>query len=297
MHKAISHKYLLPSTDLRPWIDFYIQHSCPESVDSGVTHLPPSATATLTLALSGQMSLLDPCSGLSIPLSQAFVSGPQTRSTCMVTSGDFRCLVIVFAPGCWHGLIQASPRSLTNDRQDVQGLGCGWLLSLADQLADAPHHRVLHLLEAGLRPWLGAVGMRPRRDHFSHVDTRWMRDTLLHTDPGRTAKVYGLSLRQVERRFLQQFGLTPKTYQRLARMALLIARLGHGSSASTLADMAAELGYADQSHLSRDLKLFTGLQPARLNQSAAENPEYWVYRILPQALANGAGMSRFFNTR
>lgn len=294
MRLLTNEKCLLPSCDLRPWIDFYVQSGGAASCAPMVTRLPTSATASLTLVLSGRVSLLDAESGRLVPLPQLFVSGPQSRSATMVAEGEFRCLVVVFAPGCWHALFDAAPESLIDQQQEVSGVGRRWLHSLTDQLATGPRHPLLQRLEAGLRGWVRQTALGPRRGCFDDRDTRWMRDTLLHTAPGEMAQAYGLSLRQIERRFLQQFGLTPKAYQRLARMALLLARLGQVPATTPLAGLAAELGYADQAHLSREHKQLIGVPPSRLGRLVEEDPEYWVYRILPGALATGSGMSRFF---
>ncbi len=294
MSRLADEKYLLPSADLRPWIDFYVQRRGAVSCAPMVTRLPTSATASLTLVFSGRVSLLEAESGRLVPLPQVFVSGPQSRSATMVAEGEFSCLVVVFAPGCWHALFDAAPESLTDQQQEVSGLGYRWLHSLSDQLASGPRHLLLQWLEAGLRGWVRQTALGRCRGHFGDRDTRWMRDTLLHTAPGKMAQAYGLTLRQIERRFLQQFGLTPKAYQRLARMALLLARFGQAPATTPLAGLAAELGYADQAHLSREHKRLIGVPPTRLVGLIEEDPEYWVYRILPGALATGSGMSRFF---
>ncbi|MBA2781164.1 helix-turn-helix transcriptional regulator [Billgrantia kenyensis] len=285
-------KYLLPSPYLRAWIDFYVQSHGAASDVPLVTHLPSSATATLTLVLSGKASLLDAESGRIVPLPQLFVSGPQRSSATMVAEGQFRCLVVVFAPGCWDILFDAAPENLADRRQEVSGLGCRWLHAVVDEMTTAAPQMMMQRLEEGLRGWIRQAASR--RGRFGESDTRWMRDALLHTAPGEMAQIYGLSLRQIERRFRHQFGLSPKAYQRLARMALLLARHGQAPASTPLAVLAAELGYADQAHLSREHKQLIGVPPARLGRLVEEDPEYWVYRILPGALATGSGMSRFF---
>lgn len=296
MGQGLTQEYRLPSGDLKPWIDFYVQRISPASTGFRLTQLPSSASATLTLVLSGEMRLRDHATGSVQSLPPAFVCGPQTRPSRLLTSNGLRCLIVVMAPGCWHGLVQGPAVSLTNGWQDVRALGCGWLHALSAKLSAAPPQAMWEMLEAAMYRWLGGTGGRQPAKRFSHADTCWMRDALLRTDPGKAARAYGLSLRQVERRFIRQFGLSPKAYQRLARTALLITRLGLGPEAARLAELATDLGYADQSHLSRDMKLFTGVQPGRLRTLLDAHPEYWAYRVLPQALATGAGMSRFFKT-
>ncbi|MGW0581170.1 helix-turn-helix domain-containing protein [Streptomyces sp. NPDC002920] len=70
-----------------------------------------------------------------------------------------------------------------------------------------------------------------------------------------TADELGLGARQLHRRSLAAFGYGPKTLARILRMqsALRLARGG-----VPYADTATRTGYADQAHLSRDVREFTG---------------------------------------
>lgn len=284
----------LPATDLRTWIDFHIQCSTPDATGRLISHLPPSATASLTLMLKGRLNLLEAVTNQPCPLPRVFFSGARTQPAKLISEGSFSCLVVVFTPGRWHSLVDVSAISLLNRHLDASSLGGGWLIQLAERLAAAPARRQQPLLEQALRHWLHHASGQALSGSFSPLDTCWMRDTLLHKPPGQMARDYGLSLRQIERRFARQFGLTPKAYQRLARHALLLAHLGQAAEADDLAALASKLGYADQAHLSRDLKHFTGMQPGKMMHLALQNPGYWAYRVLPRALAEGAGMSRFF---
>jgi AraC-like DNA-binding protein len=51
------------------------------------------------------------------------------------------------------------------------------------------------------------------------------------------------------------------------------------ASARTLADLAAELGYADQAHMARELRQLAGLPPSRLEAHIESDREYWPYRL------------------
>ena len=66
----------------------------------------------------------------------------------------------------------------------------------------------------------------------------------------------GLSERQLHRRCLVAFGYGPKTVQRVLRFqaALRDARAGR-----RLADVAADAGYADQAHMSREVRDLAGV--------------------------------------
>lgn len=68
----------------------------------------------------------------------------------------------------------------------------------------------------------------------------------------------GWSRKRLWSRFRHQIGLTPKRAAQLIRFDHAAHRLAAGHSAATV---AAESGYADQSHLNRDVMAFTGVTP------------------------------------
>ncbi|MEV0806854.1 helix-turn-helix transcriptional regulator [Micromonospora sp. NPDC050200] len=76
-----------------------------------------------------------------------------------------------------------------------------------------------------------------------------------------TAAEVGLGPRALHRRSQALFGYGPKTLARILRMrrALALARTGVG-----LAEVAARSGYADQAHLTRDVRELAGVPPAAL---------------------------------
>ena len=64
----------------------------------------------------------------------------------------------------------------------------------------------------------------------------------------------------IARHFRRAFGTSPDRYRTLRRLALARAAIEAGRS---LADAAAETGFADQSHMTRQFKRTYGLTPAR----------------------------------
>ena len=74
----------------------------------------------------------------------------------------------------------------------------------------------------------------------------------------QVAERVGLSERQLARSFKRRLGLHPKRFARIARLrrAVQAAKSGAG-----LAHAAAAAGFADQAHLSREMKTLTGLSP------------------------------------
>jgi AraC-like DNA-binding protein len=79
-----------------------------------------------------------------------------------------------------------------------------------------------------------------------------------------------ISGRRLRERFQSEVGLAPKAFQRTARFHRFLLCVGAGPEAllggapASLAGLAAELGYADQAHLTRECRVLTGRTAADL---------------------------------
>jgi AraC-like DNA-binding protein len=96
--------------------------------------------------------------------------------------------------------------------------------------------------------------------------------------PGRTDDVASLpselyiSERTLRRRVQAAIGLPPKVVHRVLRFQGFLALAhGRGGDPAELAMLAAEAGYADQSHLTRECLRLAGLSPRALMQESLEH--------------------------
>ncbi|MEO7034183.1 MAG: helix-turn-helix domain-containing protein [Polyangiaceae bacterium] len=70
----------------------------------------------------------------------------------------------------------------------------------------------------------------------------------------------GLSVRQLERQFRAQVGMTPKSLARLTRFEAARRRIYEGGALS-FTRLAHDLGYADQAHFTREFRAFAEQSP------------------------------------
>jgi AraC-like DNA-binding protein len=80
----------------------------------------------------------------------------------------------------------------------------------------------------------------------------------------RVAHEVGLSGRQLRRLLLQATGQGPKMLQRVGRLHRFLDLAERGPDIKALAELAAASGYADQAHLSREVKDLSGTTPVAL---------------------------------
>jgi len=107
---------------------------------------------------------------------------------------------------------------------------------------------------------------------FENADTfvdKLMRDEMLMqdqvVDDVLRGKTQDLSLRSVQRRFLNVTGLTYKAIQQIERAHQALTMLQNGRA---IVDVVYEAGYFDQPHLTRSLKRFIGPTPAQVIRSS-----------------------------
>lgn len=77
-----------------------------------------------------------------------------------------------------------------------------------------------------------------------------------------TARAAGMSKRSFQIRFREQVGVSPKEFARLMRLQATLRALD--ASDASISDVAADSGFADQAHATRELRRITGLAPATL---------------------------------
>jgi AraC-like DNA-binding protein len=80
----------------------------------------------------------------------------------------------------------------------------------------------------------------------------------------------GVSERHVRRRFQDHVGYGPKTLQRVLRMQRVLWLMSRPTPPRSLAHLAQAAGYADQAHLTREIRALTGQSPTALGTN---NPQ------------------------
>ncbi len=86
-----------------------------------------------------------------------------------------------------------------------------------------------------------------------------------------TAERIGVTPRQLQRILLTDVGLPPKAYQRVARLQRFVRAVDAGTS---LAAAAADAGYSDQPHVTREVRLLCGVTPRRLAEERRAGRPY-----------------------
>lgn len=155
--------------------------------------------------------------------------------------------------GTWIRGIRLRPHAVAAAFRIDASLLRNRTLPLADVLGAGRAHR---LLDARQRDaWVTSIEPSLRTERALQ---------LLSTHPVEfAAAAVGLTSRQLRRVLVTEVGLAPKVFQRVLRMQRFVTA---AELSAELASAAVDAGYADQSHMTREVRSLAGLTPTRLLQ-------------------------------
>lgn len=112
-----------------------------------------------------------------------------------------------------------------------------------------------------------AIVTRPARDSLVREAMMMIEQRLAETRPlSRLLEPLGISMRQIERRFVSDVGLTPRMYRLRLRLARAKWLVEHTDRSVT--EIGLDCGFNDCSHFSRTFKLHFKTKPALARQLA-----------------------------
>ncbi|MFY1692486.1 helix-turn-helix domain-containing protein [Plantactinospora sp. WMMB782] len=215
------------------------------------SELPGAVVWTVTRAAAGPGRVLpDGCTDLIwSSRSGLLVAGPDTVAQVADGPAGERYVGLRFAPGTGPAVFGLPAHELRDRRVPLAAL---WpepvVAGLAERVASAD--RPGRVLEAVAAARLAADGGP------DPLAAPLAAGLAAGRDVGTTAEAVGLGPRHLHRRSLDLFGYGPKTLARILRLrrALALARAG-----TPAAEVAARTGYADQAHLSREVRSLAGV--------------------------------------
>lgn len=197
---------------------------------------------------------------------RADVSGVPTRRFTRVLEGEGRVFGIKFRPAAFQPVLGAPLSRLTDrvvDMAEVFGPRSDVIRTAIPNEDDV--QKCVTLAEAFLREVLPAMPAPIAR----------IRDLVeqLAVDPAITraeqaAVLMGMELRTLQRRFKAAVGVGPKWVIQRYRLHEAAAQLAR-QDPPQMAELAAQLGYFDQSHFIRDFKAVVGKSPGEYAEQAS----------------------------
>jgi AraC-like DNA-binding protein len=260
-----------PPTGLADWVRNGLVMAPPD--DRYV--LPAALSPLLVVTLSGAIRVLMEDGGwLAFPA--LCLSGPTRSFRVAQALPGTRILTVALQPGATRLFFGVSGRDMIDRFLALDDILSGARRGLVHELEAclaAPvseDSQVQAVWDCLLRLWLAPLAAPDVRVPLE----------LLGQSPAELASAWGVGLRQFERCFLDSYGQPLRAYRRQLRFSRLLG--GFDGAPCSWADLAAESGYADQAHLIRDVRRFTGHSPASLLRSVRSgDPAFWAYRVAP----------------
>ncbi len=209
---------------------------------------------------------------------RADVIGPMTRAGT-ASLRERPEMVGVYLRAGWARVFTGVPGEELTDRVDPVA---GW--EQPQKLWEAEEGERIQLIESNLLQRLG----RPAGTGGVDIAglTRWIERMRGQVSVEELACAAGVSRQHLARVFRHSVGVTPKIYCRLARFQATLGYAGAGDRVDW-AQVAAEAGYADQSHMIAEFRRFSSVTPEALARQRWFHP--FIERAQDSLTQNRAG--------
>jgi AraC-like DNA-binding protein len=263
---AFFHQRLAPPPELAAWVQHYWY------VQWDLRNAPPSIAETLphpSCYLVFEHDLERPPDA-PLVLLRAEVSGVTTGKFSRVMKGNRRVFGLKFKPGGLQPFLQASVSTLTDRVVPAAQVFGQSILPLAAKL------RILETPEAMATATSGYFAARPPAPDANVELSSKLVDTIFYDRAILTVEALaersGLSVRALQRLFKAYVGASPKWVIRRYRLHELLERFHSGENFDG-AQLALDLGYADQAHLINDFRTLAGYTPNEYIRRATRKDE------------------------
>jgi AraC-like DNA-binding protein len=192
------------------------------------------------------------------------VVGPLTRPLTETLPPGSTIVGLRFRPGAASGALGVPASELADLVLDAEHMWGDAAVAIGERLAaSAGPGAAVAALQQGVAGQLAATDGPDMMIAAAIRRLTWGQPR----DVGPVRASLWVSERQFRRRCLAAVGVPPKTLQRMLRFQGFLARVqfavsrGGGPLSEGLARLAADCGYADQAHLSRECVRLTGVTP------------------------------------
>lgn len=252
-----------PSLELRPFVRTLWVAEGDRGSATGTEqreHVLPTGAAHVVFRLAGPaLRLYDgPHDRVGRRVGTAIVGGPRAGHYVRDVSEPVWCVGAELMPGAVPLLLGVPADEIAECHTPLEDLWGHGVHQMQERLALAAPDARLALFESILAARLPRLrGLHPAvAEALAGLDAR--------SDVRSLVARSGYSHRRFTTLFREAVGLAPKLYSRIVRFRTALERAARGS----LADLALEAGYSDQSHFQREFREFAGVTPGQYRERA-----------------------------
>lgn len=269
--------HIQPHPALRPYVRHYLLLHIPLAgitSDQRVKPIPPDADQSLFFYPRSVAKTVVNRNGETRTNPSSIFVGQQTSRMNILLGEDHLIIQVCFRPGFLYQLLGGMPATEFQGKEiDAECLLDTGINELNDRLREeTDHRRMISHIEAYLLKKMDSLAQRTlplqpidkvilaikETNHLLSLD--WLADQAC------------LSSRQLERKFQERLGMSPKFYARIARFDRAF-KLKLQQPHLDWLDVAYACGYFDYSHLMRDFRQFAEVSPTRLMTQDTASPD------------------------
>ncbi|WP_211092352.1 helix-turn-helix domain-containing protein [Chitinophaga eiseniae] len=191
-----------------------------------------------------------------------FVYGQVNAFRDLYGHGHISLMIVVFHAHSIYSLLGIPSGELKDDilpTAELFGSGAG---TLYDRLLEQPDiSEKIRLVEDFFGAWLSGKSFPVQSPVTAAM--RFIAASKGLVTVTALTQLTGYHERKLERAFTAGIGVSPKQFAGIVKLHVFLRCLKTSSSSTHLTSLAYEVGYADQPHLIREFKKYTGLTPSQ----------------------------------
>ena len=244
----MDYKRIKPCADLTPFIHSYWELKGEEH-DGQWERNFPDGCAGMVMNL-GEACLTDNGS-VTLEFGKTYVVGAMTSFKDSFIAGNTHLLGVCFKPATFANFYSYAPQNELKDNTVAFEKSNSFNF---DKILEAPFYYLNQFFKARIKS--------QKHDLQSVIND-------IHSSNGQLSisdlsKRNFTTVRQLERNFKTQVGISPKEYANIIRFQNALSIIKNAGKDRSLLDIAFECGYYDHAHLANEIKRNTGLSPSEL---------------------------------
>lgn len=260
MNNGILNPILFPYPLLGKYVECYSLREIWVDADKKlVKSMPHRLSTSIDFYLGDPHKTIEIKNSNLVPYTRCGVRGYRTFSKYNIEiEGKFRSFTVKFKPGGFFGLFGIPMCEFTNQDIPLDLLGLLPTDEILERLSSL--HTAFEMREVIEEYLLKSIGTKQNKEVLNFP---------VHGDQKITelAQNSSKSIRQLERIYKNQVGLSPKSFQNLIRFQKLI-ELRKENPDENWTQLCFEAQYFDQSHMIKDFKSYLNILPSEFKRDA-----------------------------
>lgn len=258
-----------PSVHLQPYIQRYAYREFDTGTSELIRPLPALCEFLLNFNLGNSSTIHikpsampgGPMNAQDISRTSSIISGINNHyNGILVFKGRFRIFSIQFSPKGFFGIFNIPAQSFTNQTIESDAVFPKSFAVLNQQLLEAIS--VQEMVQYSEQFLTASLLRNKKSQYFRQIDAAAY--TLLYGSTAISVEQLAagacMSMKTFERKFLQEVGVVPKLYARMARFNRAVA-MKMKNNKQSWTDIAHACGYYDQTHLVKEFRALASNTP------------------------------------